>query len=489
MPAKRVLEYQKANGAWLPLGLFSGEKSGVIMAAPSGGGLEYTDQFARDFRDGGKLVVIDTFESGTPAPWTFTLEMPFTPAKFVEKIFGFKNLRVRWYEGEYSVPTNYLKMLVYADSKNQTEGFNNPLIDDTTNQGNPDRRTLAQRAATMIEVDKVEHVRVASALTDEPVNCVISLGIPESTTNDEGDLEFVAGTDLEAAATPKLLYTDDVWETGKELACTGLSAADITGLARAGANLVIAASNATGGGLFYVNLDDVRSEASAVTPTRSTGVAAGDEVFCVVALNANLVLAGGESGAVYKSTDGGRTFSTLVSGASNNFISVAAYDETLVIFGGSSGECYKYKNGVFSALTVTGISTANCNSVAIPPRKRGDDIEIYIGASDGDVYRSLDEGVSWSTPAFDSSGSGAVDGLVFAGHKGSVLYVIQTNGSSKSRILRDFSGGNLGQDVEIIGSFASPADNVINAIVAPKVNKAVCVGELLSTTGYIGVVA
>ena len=488
MAEKRVLEVQEGRGAWKPIGTFSGEKMGVVMSAPSGGGVDYTDQFARDYRLGGKLVVVDTIESGTPAPFTYTLEMPFSPAQFMAKIFGAKNVRVRWYNGEYSIPTNYLKMMVLPDSRNGNEGFSRGLVNDTTNEGDPQRRTLEQRAPTMIEINSVDHVQVASSLTDEAVNCVISIGIPEETTNDEGNQTFIAGTDDESTpATPKLLYTNDGWTTSKELDCTGLINNDIVGLARAGANLIIATTGSAAG-LWYVPISEVEDQASAVAPTRCTGVSSGTVANCVIAVNASTVMAGGASGAVYKSTDGGLSFETLASGASNDFLSVAAYDETLLIFGGSSGESYKYANGVFSALTVTGISTANVNAVAIPDRKRGDDIEIYLGASDGDVYRSLDGGTTWSTPAFDSSGAGAIEGLAFAGYRGSILYVLQTDGSSQTRVLRDFSGGNLGQDVEILNAFASPGIT-INAIVAPDVNTAICVGALLSSKGYVGKVA
>jgi len=489
MAELKILEIQEGVGDWQVLGTFSGEKTGVVMGAPSGGGIEFVDQFARNHRLGGVLQVVDTIEGGTPAPFTYTLELPYGTAQFLSTVYGNKAIRVRWYEGEYSVPTNYLKMIVLPDSRNGNIGFTRGLVNDTTNEGDPQRRTVEQRAPTMLEIDPIQHTRVQPALSAEAFNHLISIGIPTPSTNDRGNQEIIAVSDDEGTpATPKIGYTNDGWLTAKELDCTGLINNDIMGVARAGANLILA-TDGSAGGLWYVPVSDVRDQASAVAPTRSSGVVSGTSVHCVIAVSAKIVYAGGDAGAVYKSVDGGLSFTTLATGGAQNVISVAAFDETLLIFGGVSGECYKLKNGTFSALTVTGISTSNINAVAIPERKRGNDIEIYLGASDGDVYRSLDEGVTWSTPAFDSSGAGAIEALVFAGFRGAVLFVVQTDGSSQSRVLRDLSGGNLGQDVEIFGSFTSPATNVINAIVAPDENTAYVAGEALSSFGYLGKVA
>jgi hypothetical protein len=79
--------------------------------------------------------------------------------------------------------------------------------------------------------------------------------------------------------------------------------------------------------------------------------------------------------------------------------------------------------------------------------------------------------------------------MSFAGNDGEILYLIQTNGSSQSRILRDLSGGKLGNDVEAISQFTSPSNAAFDDIFAADENTAMVVGDVTGGQGFIGLVA
>lgn len=78
--------------------------------------------------------------------------------------------------------------------------------------------------------------------------------------------------------------------------------------------------------------------------------------------------------------------------------------------------------------------------------------------------------------------------MSFAGLQGNILFVVQNDVNGYSRVLRDFSGGNLGNDVEAIGDFVTPGNFGINSIYAANSNMAVDVGNVQGTYAIIGMI-
>ena len=87
---------------------------------------------------------------------------------------------------------------------------------------------------------------------------------------------------------------------------------------------------------------------------------------------------------------------------------------------------------------------------------------------------------------FDKSGTGSVADLYFVGYQGNVLYVLQSAADSTSRILRDFSGGNLGTDVKIVGDFVAPGNFGMTSMAFANVNMGITVGNVHGSYAYIG---
>jgi hypothetical protein len=154
---------------------------------------------------------------------------------------------------------------------------------------------------------------------------------------------------------------------------------------------------------------------------------------------------------------------------------------------GDSGTVLTYQNGAISLVTVTdeteGTLTDNVQKVAVP---QGRQCEAYIAAA-GTIWRTKDKGDNWEYMEFIGHGTGTIESIKFSGPNGHMFWAVQTNvAGTKSRVLRDFSGGALSYAVDIVGSYASPANSVINDIAPANLNYAATGGEVDGGYGFIG---
>ncbi len=486
-----VLEGGPGNGNWKPLHMF-GDQSGVVVSGPSGGGREFADQIVRDYKLGGKLVIAKTVETGVPAPVEFNIELPFDSAvrEYLSRpVNNRKSLRLRWYCGDFADTMNFQKILMYPDAKSGAKNYNRNLKDDTTNTADALRRVVGQRAPYEVELDALTHVRLGN-VGILPLNKIISVGyVTEgddccgSNLPNDGNQDFIAVTDADGSNLPHLYWTANGGTSFTDVTMTGLTNFSAVDVVKVGDYIVVCGIGA-GGGIAYAKWSLIK--AGTATWTRSTNVSAGTIVNALVAVNATTIYSFGQAGAILKSTDGGRTFASIGTAVTASNFSVGAavsIDENLIWAGASAGVLVKIQNGAPSVVTVTGIGGSAINAVAVP-RSRG--CEVYVGTADGNIRVSKDTGSTWAALAFDNVGVGAIDDLQFYGQRGEILFVVQTNGSSQSRIIRDHSGGKMGSDIEILGSFTNPANSVINSIAPSHYNHALTVGEVNTATGFIG---
>jgi hypothetical protein len=489
-----VLEGGPGGGNWKALHLWN-DIGQSIVSAPSGGGREYSDRIGRNYKKGGKLQILKTVESGVPAAIEFNIELPFDAAAreyLTRPVLSRKSLRLRWYCGDPSDTVNFQKVLMWPDSKSTTIGYNRNLLDDTTNIPDALRRTVGQRAPYEVELDMLGHVRLANAGV-LAINKVISIGYPTdgddccgSNLPSDGNQDFIAVTDADGSNLPHLYWTSTSGASFTDVTLTGLTNLSALDVVKVG-DYIVVGGNGVGGGTAYAKWSAIK--AGTATWTRSTGVSAGTIINALVAVNSTTVYAFGNAGAILKSTDAGRTFvsiGTAVTASNFSPAAAIAVDENLIWAGASAGVLVKVQNGVASVVTVTSIGANAINSVAVP-LSRG--CEVYVGTADGNIRVSKDTGSTWAALAFDNVGVGAIDDMQFWGERGELLFVVQTNGSSQSRIIRDLSGGKMGSDIEIIGTFTAPANSVINSIAVSHNNHALVVGEVNAATGYIGKVS
>ena len=496
LPKNKIIEVQEGGAGannWKVLGIANDITRG-IFDTPSGGGVEYTQQFGRNHKKNAQLQAIDQVQTGQPSPHTFNVELPFDDLNWLLQMYGKKNLRVRWYSGDYTNPINFQRLAKYINCVTAgDEAFTQALVNDAENIGDPQRIQLPQQALNRVYINPVSHARLTSGVTIA-YNKVHAHGfqrnagdIPGENQNKTGDEEFLFAADRSAGgAAPYIAFTTDKGATiTPRLITPAINDLDLLDICKAGPNIVACGPAASVGGVVWVKYDDF--VANSFTVVRSTGISAGTAINRVIAITSTLVLACGNAGIAYISRDSGVSFTSLGTAVTaNNLTEIAFADENLAWFGGASGTLVKWYNGVMSVVPVNGLSTTAITALAVPP---GRGYEVYIGSAAGNIHATPNALLTtpvFSTRSFPNVGVGSIDDIQFAGAEGNVMWVVQTNGSSQSRVLRDDSGGMMGADTQIIGDFTSPANSVINSIAPSSENHALTAGEPNGGSGFAG---
>jgi hypothetical protein len=195
---------------------------------------------------------------------------------------------------------------------------------------------------------------------------------------------------------------------------------------------------------------------------------------------------GCENGYIYKSTDGGLTYTAVHEGGltTENVNAVFAFDEEIVWAVCDNGIILKSEDSgeTWAEKTDVSISAANFLVVKVPPDRSQ---EAYIGTNNGYVIKTKDGGTTWEAESFSGDGVGTIDDLEFAGpDSGEILFILQNDSGPRGRILRDMSGGALGSDVEIAYDYTTlfTTGVELNSIAACGVNEVWAGGENIS--GY-----
>lgn len=193
----------------------------------------------------------------------------------------------------------------------------------------------------------------------------------------------------------------------------------------------------------------------------------------------------GSGGFIYKMTDPTAGVTLVDAGVSfplGTFNAVDAYSDEIAVAVGAAGIIAKTENGnTWEAVTTTPVGiTVDINTVAVKSKT-----EWFIGCSNGNVYYTLNAGVTWTLKAFTGSGSGSVEDIAIAND--SVMYMSHTTSGSLGRILRSINGGyDWVVCPEGLGSLA--ANDKINAIAACSHNPDIAFGVGLAddaTDGFI----
>lgn len=159
------------------------------------------------------------------------------------------------------------------------------------------------------------------------------------------------------------------------------------------------------------------SDPTAGVEVLDAGVADTDNLVCVHGLSADFAVAGGENGALIFTVDGATWASAPTSPV---------------------------------GIGVT-INTIWVKSTTI----------WFVGASNGNLYVTYNQGVTWTLVSFSGSGAGSVESIVFPTN--SVGYLSHTNATPKGRILKTIDGGHSWKLIpEKTGQM--PANDKINAL-------------------------
>jgi hypothetical protein len=481
------------------------DELGAMIDAPTGGAADVESRFGLNAK--GQRTYLGALKQGDDARITTTASIRVDLARFLNQLrLGRCPFDLYVYSrcGDIS-PLNYSGGYILYDGYTTNKSFDNPLSQLADNTGQDLMRQLDLSFAPIEDAAlHLVHLDITGTVSDFDINKVISVGVAKCSGDcgivgeNDGEQDFWAVTDADTTpghggfGAPRFLYTEDGGNTWNGSSVTVLLGANLLGVAKAGDYAIVVGTT----GIAYAKFQDIKD---GVLLPWSLALSASN-INDVVSVSSDVLYACANGGIIYKSADGGFTWSVLSNAAqtSQNLNSVSFVDSTTGYFAGNSGALVQYFNGTLSLMTVrTSVGgaaiTANFNVVATAPF-RGQ--EIYLGTSTGLMYRCTNAVSSYPLFSLMSglplSGSGSIDDLVFSGFRGSVLWILQSNAQGYTRVLRDITGGHTdsakgtGMKCEIIGDFTNPSNFGINSIASPSITRFITVGQVHQTYGFIG---
>ncbi len=396
-------------------------------------------------------------------------------------------LRARYAKcGEREDPANYDPfMLAYCDVDLQEYSYDDLVIADP---GNEDEIlvTAPWSAAYEYRIKQLNASRVGTAATlgDQPINDIeyCDEWMCEGYCGEKSDgcslMWGVTDADVSPYAAPNLVKgvkdttTQAItWSTEPVLGFNG----NLESVECAGDRLLVSgnADSAVG----YNDHDGDQDEWNVVV----LGNAPTASPHALFARTAREIWVGANAGYVYKSVDGGASWTAMHSAewTAQNCNAVYAYDRDLVYAGFDGGIILKSEDGGTTWDDVSDVATipGNILVVVVPPSRPR---EVYVGTNNGRLFRSRDEGASWAQVNFDGDGVGTVDDVEFCGPcAGDVMFILHNDAGPRARILRDLSGGAGGADVEIVMDWLDviPIGIDLNAMDCCGPNELIAAGE------------
>lgn len=214
-----------------------------------------------------------------------------------------------------------------------------------------------------------------------------------------------------------------------------------------------------------------------------TNVEIGEEdtqyILDAVMRSADIVVVASD-GYIYVSRDGGYTWEAATSGGltAENLNGIAFYEED---YGYAVGDDNTFLYTASAAdgadatwATRTGPAVAtNLLSVAV-----NDKGHVFVGANDGVLYVSRDEGVNWETAV--NLGPGSVDRIVFDPYMNYVAALIYNDAGGEGHLYRSLDGGVSFQEVTDV-----PTNSGLSDVHIVDANRMFIVGDAHNGTTFL----
>lgn len=480
--------------------------------ATSGGGRSRETQWGRG--DLGGLQPRGVVLTGNPEDFTGNLSYPLTNENILLRLDCPFDVRARQYCGNNKgVMTSYASpgILGYRQATITSYTYNNPIA-QMDGQGSDVQKQAAFSATLEERYTPVAHDDISQQTSDVDFNRVIAVGarICQGACGIEATEEdaWIAVTDKDASpayaggSAPWLYYTTDRWQTRTGVRIGSFLSVDALDVVLCGDRVVVFSDSKAP---VYAKLADIYNGVTDpnlwATSTGFSSLSSTNFPKAAVAVDSSTILAVHNGGRISLSTDAGLSFSIIVDTGvltSQNLNCITAQPSGNAYAGGNSGVFIRLiKSPGSTSYTASLIAvkdaslntlSSNINSIRTPPG-RGD--EVYLGTAGGEIWRSRrvnDTKVVFTNMSFDRTGIGSITDMNFAGFLGDLLYVVQTNTDNTSRVLRDWSGGALGKNVEIVGDFTTPSNFKINSIALANVNMGITVGQIHETYAFVGMI-
>lgn len=456
------------------------------VGALSGGGFSSES----DWTGGG--VYVGSRRTSDDERWTTTVSTRFGVAKELRKL-GYRrpkcyfNGMILWGCAPQDI-SSFIQGLLLIDTGIASNGQSADIVKGMDQADEKVMDTVDWDVAVVEEIYPVAHSRIGLAVTTGAINDIIPVNILNCAgvcgDENDGNREFIAvGDPVSPATIPRIFYTNDAGNMWVSNPLAGIANGAAVSVAVYMSNVLVAVTG-TNAGLFRLPLDSIKS-AGTLAPQLVNGIAAATPVNKVFTID-NLIFAAGDGGDMWVSTDGGYSFTAIVSTSTEDMVAIGSTSEDIVWFGGTTQAVVRVR-GTYLAevITVTGM-TGDVTAIAVP---FGRSNEVYVGTDTGEIWRSLnanDPVPDWEELNFDKPTSSIIEDIKFAGTLGAAMWVVQSNGSSQSRVLRDLSSGGMGYYALAVGTFTSPANSLMNAIAPSGVNFGLTAGEANGGSGFFG---
>jgi photosystem II stability/assembly factor-like uncharacterized protein len=418
------------------------------------GGIEI--RWCQDPQKAGKFKVSSQFQTA-PDQATGEITTKLGKIDFLTGLRCMFGLRARYAKcGERENPSNYDPlMLNFCTARVSEHSYSDLVVADP---GAMDEIIVTSPWSALSEyrIRKVFPARLGSATTlgDQQINDLAICdeancgGYCGDATDGCAKVWAVTNADVAPYAAPNLIKgvkAKDAW-TLTNYPILGLNG-NVSGIECAGTRLVV--SSNTDSAIAYNDSPPNQNE-WVVVPLGNAPAATPNALFMRTAREGYV---GCANGYVYKTVDGGLTWTAVLAGTwtTQTINAVWAYDKDLVYAVGNLGNILRSDNGGATWTDWTDVAQyGNANLlVVIVPAERPK--EVLIGTNNGKLWRSKNQGADWTQIRFPDDGVGTVDDLAFCGPcGGDVLYILHNDAGPRARILRDLSGGAGGADVEIV---------------------------------------
>lgn len=338
----------------------------------------------------------------------------------------------------------------------------------------------------LIDIDLLDITQLTNALGNVPANGIWAntdkrnqgdQGLPKREPGDEIWLAL----DSAAGAKPTVAYSLDFGNTIQATAADPFAIDD----------------DATAVTVFYIGRTDKRalvakkgvaasqgkvaySDDTGATWTEVNvgGAAAGHGPVMgagLFALDRTHIWMGSLAGYIYKSTNGGESFTAVEAGAihAGAYNAIHFADDQYGVAAGAAGVVALSNDGGDNWTAAT-VPVAEAINACV----RLDKTRLWVATATGKLYYSEDEGVTWTQrTGWTGSGTGAIKALAFANeYEG---YMLHDNATPVGSVLRTFNGG---YDWEVL---TTPTNGGLNALAVARGNRALVAGAAVSANPFV----
>jgi photosystem II stability/assembly factor-like uncharacterized protein len=322
---------------------------------------------------------------------------------------------------------------------------------------------------TGLQIYDVKHLRGSVQAATEITDPVVDVVICDSVTcgacgiaSDGCQIAFaLTGVTTASPGLPsELLYTQN---GGQTWAATNITTLPLgvagTRMACVGTNLVVISHGDDS--LHYAPIVDILAGVETWTEV-TTGIEAAGSPNDIFSLDSEHTWLVGDGGYVYFTADPTLGVSVQSAGGvtTENLTRVHAMDEEHIVAVGANNAIIASANGGAAFSLITGPTPGN-DLTAIWMRSAE---EWFVGADDGELYFTINEGAAWTVKAFAGHGAGVVYDIQFSTRN--VGYMAHATATPRGRIFRTTNGGYTWVLMPEDTSLVMPANDAITTLAA-----------------------